>query len=193
VRLSVLLDDARACRECVGKLPNDPRPLLQAAPSSRIVVIGQAPGAAAHDTGVPWDDRSGRRLRDWLGVSGDQFYDPKRIALVPMGFCYPGKGPSGDLAPRPECAPLWHPPLLRALRKVELTVLIGRYALDRYLPDDHDTMTNAVRAHADLLPDRIALPHPSPRNNIWLKKNPWFERQTLPALRRRVAEVLAGG
>ncbi len=190
MKLQQLLTEARSCRICEPHLPHGCRPLIQGSAQSRIVVIGQAPGAAAHASGVPWDDRSGERLRSWLGVSDDEFYDPKLIALLPMGFCYPGTGTSGDLRPRTECAPEWHERLLTGLKSVSLTVVTGKYAFDRYLGDEFDTLTESVRAHADLLPERIALPHPSPRNNIWLKKHPWFEREVLVALRARVRALL---
>jgi uracil-DNA glycosylase len=191
MRLPQLLDEVRACRACADHLPEGPRPLVQASASSRIVIIGQAPGAAAHRSGTPWDDASGRRLRAWLGLTDAQFYDARLVALMPMGFCYPGKGKSGDMAPRAECAPLWHDRLLASLRRVELTVLVGRYAMERYLAGAFGSITDAAAAHDELLPDRIALPHPSPRNNIWLKKHPWFERRALPALRRRVGSIVA--
>lgn len=190
MRLPQLLDQARACTLCEPHLPEGARPLLQASASSRIVIIGQAPGAAAHRSGVPWDDASGRRLREWLGVADDEFYDARRVALVPMGFCYPGKGRSGDMAPRSECAPQWHAPILKKLRRLELTIYVGRYAVERYLEGRFPTVTDAVRAAPELLPNRIALPHPSPRNNRWLAGNPWFERRVLPALRRRVAAAM---
>jgi len=191
--LPVILE-ARKCTICDG-LPLGPRPLLAGSAASRIVIIGQAPGAAAHASGTPWNDKSGERLRQWLGVTDTQFYDPALIALVPMGFCFPGKGRSGDLPPRPECAPAWHQRILRGLGKVELIVLVGKYAIAEYLRDDdgadlYPSITDAARGFAELLPDRIALPHPSPRNNIWLKKNAWFERRSLPALRRRVTDIL---
>ncbi|MFG0273701.1 MAG: uracil-DNA glycosylase family protein [Phycisphaerales bacterium] len=190
MRLPQLLEEARACRVCDAELPEGARPLVQGAASSRIVIIGQAPGAAAHRSGTPWDDASGRRLREWLGLTDAQFYDARLVALVPMGFCYPGKGASGDMAPRAECAPLWHERLLRGMRRIELTVLIGRYALERYIDGAYGSITDAARAHAALLPERIALPHPSPRNNIWLKKHPWFGAEALPALRERVAQLV---
>lgn len=142
-----------------------------------------------HASGVPWDDPSGVRLRSWLGVDRPTFYDPDRLALLPMGFCYPGTGSSGDLPPRPECAPLWHERLLALLPPDRLTILLGQYALGRYAPE-FPTVTAAVEAWEALLPDRIALPHPSPRNNRWLARKPWFERDTLPALRARVRDVL---
>lgn len=185
-----ILNQARSCRICEPHLPHGCRPLLQGSAESRLLVIGQAPGAAAHESGVPWDDRSGLRLRSWLGVSHDEFYDPRIVALLPMGFCFPGTGPSGDLRPRPECAPEWHERVLAGLRSISLTVIIGHYAFERYLGGVYDTLTEAVRAFEELLPACIALPHPSPRNNIWLRKNPWFEGEVLVALRARVRASL---
>jgi len=186
-----LLTEIRACRVCEDVLPNEPRPILVASAASRIVIIGQAPGRIAHETGVPWNDVSGKRLRAWLGVSDEQFYDPALFALVPMGFCYPGKSGAGDMAPRPECAPLWHPQLLPQLKKLALTIYIGRYPFERYLADLAATLTEGVRAASKLLPARVLLPHPSPRNQFWIKKNPWFTRDVLPAVQARVREVLA--
>lgn len=186
MRLNVLLSEIRSCTICAEHLPLGPRPLLQAAPSSRVLIIGQAPGSVAHASGIPWDDRSGQRLREWLGVNDKTFYDPKKIALAPMGFCYPGSGKGGDLPPRPECAQTWQEPLLKALEKVELTVLIGRYAYEHKIGDRFGTLTEAVRAWEELLPETIVLPHPSSRNNRWLAKHPWFERDVLPALRGRI-------
>lgn len=185
-----VLKEARSCRVCAAELPNEPRPLLAATASSRILIIGQAPGRIAHETGIPWNDASGKRLRDWLAITDDQFYDPALIALVPMGFCFPGKAKGGDMAPRPECAPLWHPQILAALKHIEITIYIGRYPFDRYLPDLADNFTDAVRASRALLPKRVLLPHPSPRNQIWLTKNPWFATDVLPPLRQRVRRVL---
>lgn len=185
-----MLKEVRACRVCEGSLPNEPRPLVAASASSRLVLIGQAPGRVAHESGVPWNDASGRRLRQWLGVSDEEFYDPSLIALVPMGFCFPGKGKGGDMPPRPECAPLWHPRILPKLRKVELTVYIGRYPFERYLAREFASLTEGVRAADRLLPDRILLPHPSPRNQLWIRANPWFEQEVLPLLQRRVGRVV---
>ncbi len=190
MRLKVLLDEVRACTICAPDLPNDPNPLVQGSARSRLLIIGQAPGAAADKTGVPWDDRSGDRLRDWLGLSPDAFYDEQRVALMPMGFCFPGKGRSGDLAPRPECAPQWHQSLLNEFTGVRFTIFVGQYAFKRYLADQYTSLTSATQAHSDLLPKRIALPHPSPRNNIWLRRNPWFEEECLPALQKRVRSAL---
>lgn len=188
--LPQLVAAAQGCAVCANDLPCGPRPLLQAGRSAAIMIIGQAPGRRAHDSGTPWDDASGQRLRDWLGVSEAQFYDSGCIALMPMGFCYPGTGASGDLPPRPECAPRWHNRLLNKLPKIELTVLIGRYAIDHYAEQTYRTLTEAVADHARFLPDRIVLPHPSPRNNRWLAKNPWFAEEVLPKLRRRVSKLV---
>ena len=185
-----VLREARACTVCAPHLPLGPRPLLAGARGSRILIIGQAPGAAAHASGVPWDDRSGERLRAWLGVTPEVFYNPALVALMPMGFCYPGKGRSGDNPPRPECAPLWHERIRGALGAVALTVYVGQYAFARYLGDEYATITDAARAFDELLPSRVALPHPSPRNNIWLKKHRWFEKDAVPALQRCVASAL---
>lgn len=186
-----ILKEVRACRVCERELPNEPRPLLAASSSSRLVVIGQAPGRIAHETGVPWNDASGKRLREWLGVTDEQFYDESLVALVPMGFCYPGKAKGGDMAPRPECAPLWHPKVLSKLAKVELTVYIGSYPFNRYLADEAENLTEGVRAAKRLLPSRILLPHPSPRNRLWIARNPWFEPEVLGPLRKRVREILS--
>ena len=188
-----LLNRIRACTECARHLPHGPRPIVAAASESRIVIIGQAPGRKVHETGSPWDDPSGDRLREWMEIDAETFYDEGRIALVPMGFCYPGKGKSGDLPPRPECAPLWHEPLLEAMPNVRLTLVIGRYAQDRYLGERaHRTLTETVRHFENFLgDDLLPLPHPSPRNNLWMRRNPWFEEDVLPTLRRRVRRALA--
>jgi uracil-DNA glycosylase len=189
-RLTVLMREIRACRICEAALPDGLRPLVQGSQTSRVLIIGQAPGSAAHSSGVPWDDRSGDRLREWMGVSKETFHNERLIALMPMGFCYPGTGARGDLRPRPECAPEWHDRMLAELPDVSLTILTGKYAFDRYLSDDFSSITEASRAHKHLLPSRIALPHPSPRNNFWLKKNPWFESDVLPVLRRRIRKLI---
>lgn len=186
-----VLNEARGCTTCHSSLPLGPKPLVAGSKTSRLLIIGQAPGKVAHTSGVPWSDQSGQRLREWLGLSDEQFYDESLVALMPMGFCYPGTGSSGDMPPRPECAPLWHDKLAKAFKRVELTVYIGQYAFGRYLSPLHATLTDAVAAHASLLPERICLPHPSPRNNIWLKKHPWFASELLPALRAQVGQILA--
>ena len=190
-QLPALLKEVRGCAFCVAHLPLGPRPIVSAHRSARIVIIGQAPGKRVHESGIPWDDPSGKRLREWLGVSENEFYDEKKIALVPMGFCYPGTGKSGDLPPRKECAELWHEKLLSSIPNIELTLLLSQYSQAYYLADERkDSLTETVRAWKQYLPQYIPLPHPSPRNNIWLKKNPWFEKKLLPDLRRRVRRVL---
>lgn len=187
-----LLREIRACRLCEDHLPYEPRPVLAASASARILIIGQAPGRIAHHTRTPWNDASGRRLRQWLELSDKQFYDRALIALVPMGFCYPGSTRSGDVPPRPECARHWHPRLFAKLKRAELTILVGRYAFDRYLATEARSLTEGVRLAPRLLPARILLPHPSPRNQMWLRNNPWFESSVLPLLRRRVRRIVEG-
>ncbi len=188
--LTALLADITSCTVCAESLPHRPRPVVQAGPSARIVIIGQAPGRRVHESGIPWDDPSGKTLRRWLGLSDQQFYDPNIVALVPMGFCYPGSARSGDNPPRPECAPLWHEPLLAHLPEDRLSVIIGTYALKRYVPQRKKTLTETVANFAEYLPEQVVLPHPSPRNQHWLTKNPWFETDTLPLVRQRVNEIL---
>jgi uracil-DNA glycosylase len=191
--LRPLLAEIAACRACAGRLPHAPRPVVQAGPGARILIIGQAPGSRVHATGIPWDDPSGDRLRDWLGLDRETFYDPDRVAMEPMGFCYPGKGASGDLPPRPECAPLWQARVRAALPNVRLTLLVGTYAQAHYLPGARGAdMTARVRGSLGLLPERLALPHPSWRVVIWMRRNPWFETELLPAARAAVAAALAG-
>ncbi|MFP2768590.1 uracil-DNA glycosylase family protein [Oceanisphaera sp. KMM 10153] len=185
-----LLQRVRSCRICEAQLPLGPRPVVQMAPPARIMIIGQAPGTRVHETGIPWNDPRGDTLRRWLQLSREQFYDPGVIAIMPMGFCYPGRGKSGDLPPRPECAPAWHEQLLVALPHIQLTLLIGQYAQRYYLGKQYRTLTETVRHWRDFAPDRLPLPHPSPRNRRWLSQNPWFEQEELPALRRRVHQVL---
>ncbi|PMN69521.1 uracil-DNA glycosylase family protein [Enterovibrio norvegicus] len=188
--LPSLLEDINRCQICAEHLPLGPRPVVQAASSAQILIIGQAPGTRVHETGIPWNDPSGDRLREWLQIDKTRFYDPNIIAIMPMGFCYPGKGNSGDLPPRPECAPIWHASVKQHLPNIELTLLIGDYAQRYYLKDKPRTLTETVKANAQWSPDFIALPHPSPRNNIWLRKNPWFEEDVLPYLRNRVGQLL---
>lgn len=187
-----LLDEVRACTLCALSLPFEPRPVLQFHPDARILIAGQAPGRRAHVSGVPFDDPSGVRLRAWLGVSDEIFYDPTLFAILPMGMCFPGTGVSGDLPPRPECAPTWRPRLLAELTNVRLTLVIGQYALAYHLPSSTiGTVTQRVEEWRTYWPSVVPLPHPSPRNYGWLSKNPWFAQELLPALRTRVADVLA--
>lgn len=189
--LDSLLEEIRACRLCAAELPLGPRPVVRASASARILVVGQAPGTAVHASGIPFDDPSGERLRDWMGVDRDTFYDTSRIALVPMGFCYPGRGPSGDLPPKKRCARSWRAELLGALNSIELTLVIGQYAKAWHLPEARAlNLTETVRRHSEWGAARMALPHPSPRNNIWLARNPWFEAEVIPRLRSRVKAVL---
>jgi uracil-DNA glycosylase family 4 len=191
--LLTILQDARSCQVCSPHLRLGPRPLLAASSESQILLVGQAPGRVAHASGVPWSDRSGDRLRDWLGVSRGDFYDPRCFAIIPMGFCYPGKGERGDLAPRAECAPLWHQKLFQSIRSVKLTIYLGRYAFEHYLGDSYDSLTLAAKDFKKLLPTHMVIPHPSPRNAIWVKKHAWFEAKLLPALQASIATILAHG
>ncbi|MEZ4825044.1 MAG: uracil-DNA glycosylase family protein [Bacteroidia bacterium] len=191
-QLEQLLAEIRACRYCEAHLPLGPRPVLSAGTGAAILIAGQAPGTRVHATGIPWNDPSGDRLRSWLMMGKDIFYDENRIAIVPMGFCYPGKGKSGDLPPRPECAALWHKRLLGELTSVKLTLAIGQYATDYYLGDKKKkNLTETVRNWESYLADGvIPLPHPSPRNLLWLKKNPWFEEELIPVIRKEVWKLL---
>ncbi len=189
--LASLLTEVRACVLCAEHLPLGPRPVFQLHPTARILIAGQAPGRRVHQTGVPFDDASGDRLREWMGISRDVFYDARQVAILPMGFCYPGTGRSGDLPPRPECAPAWRASLLSRLKRVQLTLAIGQYAQAYHLPSNRASVTAAVQAWREHWPHIVALPHPSPRNNLWLRRNPWFDEEVIPALRARVSEVLA--
>lgn len=188
--LSDLLSEVRACRICETHLPLGPRPVVQLHRQARILIVGQAPGRKVHDSGVPFNDASGNRLREWLGVTRDVFYDPKQFALVPMGFCFPGSGRSGDLPPRPECVPAWREQLLGHLARVELTLVLGQYAQAYHFGKGKQSLTELVKSWRTYWPHKVPLPHPSPRNNLWLRRNPWFEEQVLPSLRKRVAELL---
>ena len=182
-----LLAEVRACRICAAHLPHGPRPIVQLGASARLVIIGQAPGSKVQASGVPWQDDSGERLRDWTGLGSETFYDPARVALMPMGFCYPGAGENADLPPRRECAPLWHARLMAALAPTRLVLLVGIHAQDYYLKDRAKrTMTETVRRFSDYLPTYFPLPHPSWRSTGWMRKNPWFAADVLPQLRRAV-------
>ena len=190
--LETLLADIGRCTLCAAQLPNPPRPILQSGAAARIVIIGQAPGTRAHESGVPWNDSSGDRLREWTGLDATTFYDPARIALIPIGFCYPGAAKGADLPPRPECAPRWHAELLARLPAVRLTLLVGIHAQGHYLPGQaRATMTETVRGFAALGPDRFPLPHPSWRSTGWMRRNPWFAAEVVPALRDAVRLALA--
>ena len=192
--LSTLLDEIRGCTHCAAHLPLGPRPVVRAAPTARLMIVGQAPGTRVHESGIPFNDRSGDRLRDWLQMPPEIFYDETRVAIVPIGFCYPGVNPrGGDLPPRPECAPLWHPRLMPHLGELQLTLLVGQYAQARYLGKRRArNLTETVRAWADYLPDYLPLPHPSWRTAGWQKKNLWFDAELLPELRRLIGDALAG-
>ena len=190
-RFARLLREVRACRVCEAHLPNPPKPILLAAASATLMIVGQAPGRKVHETGIPWNDPSGDRLREWLKLEREVFYNSRRIAIIPAGFCYPGTGENGDLPPRPECAPLWHPRLRALLPHIKLTLLVGNYAQAYYLGDRmKSSVTETVRAYQEYLPEFLPLPHPSPRNQGWLKSNPWFEKKVIPQLRLLVSSAL---
>ena len=191
--VAALLTQVRACSLCAGHLPLGPRPVLQLHGAARILIAGQAPGRKVHASGVLFADASGERLRGWLGLSSAEFYDPRQVAILPMGFCYPGTGASGDLRPRPECAAAWRAGLLARLKKLKLTLVIGQYAMAYHLPDEGAALTEVVHNWRNYWPNTVPLPHPSPRNNLWLARNPWFESDLIPVLRQRVREVLQGG
>lgn len=187
---------ARSCTFCQGELPFAPKPVLRARESARILIVGQAPGTKVQASGIPWDDPSGEKLREWMALSPDQFYDERHIAILPMGLCYPGKGKSGDLPPRKECAALWHQPISSRLVNIQLILLIGQYAQNQYYPKDTLNLTERVKRQCEqgfelrngqLL---VCLPHPSPRNRIWLKKNPWFEQTIVPNLKKQITHAL---
>jgi uracil-DNA glycosylase len=187
---SNLLSEVHACTKCAAHLPHGVRPVLQIHPQAHILIAGQAPGRKVHETGVPFDDASGDRLREWMGITREVFYDAKKISILPMGLCYPGTGRSGDLPPLSECAPAWRGQLLSHLKNLNLTLVIGKYAQEYHLPSAGESLTEIVQTWHNHWPLVVPLPHPSPRNNIWLKRNPWFENELLPVLQDRVAEVL---
>ena len=190
--LGSLLAAVRNCRACEAHLPLGPRPVLRAARTARILIAGQAPGLRVHTTGIPWDDPSGERLRGWMGVGKDVFYDESRVAIIPMGYCYPGRGKSGDMPPRRECAELWLDHLLAKLPGIELTLLIGQHAQRHYLGGRRkSTLAETTKAWQEYAPQYIPIPHPSPRNTPWLQRNSWFEQQLLPELRTRIKALLA--
>lgn len=188
-----LLAKVQSCTLCAKHLQYGVRPVLQIDPKAKILIAGQAPGAKVHATGVPFDDASGVRLREWMGVSEKVFYNPEQIAILPMGFCYPGKGPSGDLPPRSECAATWRSDLLQQLPQIKMTLLVGQYAQAYHLNQKKTSVTETVRTWQSHWPKIVPLAHPSPRNNIWLSRNPWFERELLPMLKQQLAQVLSEG
>ena len=190
-KLQLLTREIRACTCCEQQLPFAPNPIVRPSAKAKILIIGQAPGTKVHETSISWNDASGNKLRDWMGIDRDIFYDDDKIAVMPMGFCYPGKGKSGDLPPRPECAPKWHSSLLELMSQVELTLLIGMYAQKYYLQAQRKkNLTETVRAWRMYMPHYLPMPHPSPRNKLWLKKNAWFEREVIPVLKNRVRELI---
>lgn len=189
--MSALHEEIAACTLCASRLLLGPRPVAQFSSTARLLIVGQAPGIKVHRSGVPWDDASGQRLCEWTGLTAEELHDPARVAIVPMGFCYPGKGKSGDLPPRPECAPLWHPRVLAELPDDRLTLLVGTHAQKYYLPEARKhPMVEIVRAFRTFGPEFFPLPHPSWRSTIFLRRNPWFEAEVLPELRKRVREHL---
>ena len=188
---SALLKNISLCVLCAEKLPNPPKPVVRFDEHSKIMIIGQAPGRKVHNLGIPWMDASGKELRRWLNISEDEFYNTENFALVPMGFCFPGTGKSGDLPPRSECAPHWHAQILKICSQVKLILAVGNYAQRYYLPGMKDlTLTERVRRFRECKDGILPLVHPSPRNKIWHKKNPWFETELLPELRKSVADIL---
>jgi len=193
--LTRLLREVRACQLCVAHLPLGARPVLQLASTARLLIIGQAPGSKAHQSGIPWNDASGDRLRDWLGLGPSVFYDAARVAILPMGFCYPGAADNqGDMPPRPECAPHWHERLLRHLPDLQMTLLVGQYAQRHYLGTRRkSSMTETVKAFSGYHPQFFPLPHPSWRSLIWMRKHPWYEQTVIPELRKAVRKAIRGG
>ncbi|MTJ00877.1 uracil-DNA glycosylase family protein [Idiomarina piscisalsi] len=186
-----LLTEVRQCTLCEPELPMGARPVVQLHPNAKILVAGQAPGRRVHASGKPFDDPSGDRLRQWMGIDKSTFYDAEKLAIIPMGLCYPGTGKSGDLPPRPECAPAWRHKLLEQLPNLELTLAIGQYAQSWHIDEPKQTLTERVKNWEHYWPDVLPLPHPSPRNNLWLKRNPWFEDAVIPTLQKRIAELVS--
>ena len=188
--LDNLLREIKSCKICEEHLQLGANPVLRASAKSKIMVIGQAPGTKVHESGIPWNDASGRNLRSWLGVTDEEFYNTDLFGIVPMGFCYPGKGKSGDLPPRKECAPQWHQKLWDQMPNIEMTLLIGSYAQAFYLPNRKRNLTETVKNFEEYLPEYFVTPHPSPRNRLWMRKNSWFEEDVIPVLKLRVSEIL---
>ncbi len=189
--IDILIEEIRGCTICKAHLPNSPKPIISVSKNAKILVIGQAPGQKVQDSGIPWNDASGKALRDWLGVSSAQFYDTNLFGIMPMGFCFPGSGKSGDLPPRKECAISWHQKVLQQMPNIQLTLLIGKYAQEYYLQKAaKENLTETVKNCTAYLPTYFPLPHPSPRNNIWMKKNEWFKVNLLPILQNKVSEII---
>jgi uracil-DNA glycosylase family 4 len=189
--MEALLKEIRVCKVCKKDLKHGARPVVTASKYSKIALIGQAPGISVHNSGIPWNDPSGVRLRSWLNMDEKAFYDTNNLALIPMGFCYPGKGKTGDLPPRKECAPLWHEKIFNKIDKLQLILLVGAYAQNYYLgKQKKKSLTETVQSFYEYLPKFFPLPHPSPRNNIWMKKNPWFEEEVLKELKQIVRQIL---
>lgn len=190
VKLQRLTSNIRACTQCEKHLPLTPNPIVRPSRKAKILIIGQAPGTKVHETSISWNDASGNKLREWMGIDRELFYDTDKIAIMPMGFCYPGKGKSGDLPPRPECAPKWHESLLKLMPQIELVLLIGMYSQKYYLKQKRKlNLTETVRAWEQYAPRYLPMPHPSPRNKLWLKRNEWFERDVVPMLKKRVNKL----
>lgn len=188
-----LVEKIRKCEVCKDYLPLGPRPVVQLSSTSKIVIIGQAPGRRVHETGIPWNDASGKKLREWMNVDEATFYNPEIFSIMPMGFCYPGKGVSGDLPPRPECAPLWHPKILKNIKGSPLILLIGQYAQRYYLgKQNKERLTETVKSYSEYLPRYFPLPHPSPRNQYWVTINPWFMQKAIPELQKRISLAIEG-
>ena len=186
-----LLQEIRTCTICQTHLDHAPRPILSISNDSKVLLIGQAPGQKVHHSGIPWQDASGKNLRSWLGVDESTFYDPKYFGILPMGFCYPGKGTQGDLPPRKECAPQWHQMVIKKCQEIKLTILLGKYAHQYYLRNKiGKNLTETVKSYKHYLPQYFVLPHPSPRNRFWMRKNPWFASEVLPVLQHTVKEIL---
>lgn len=187
-----LLKDVRGCNLCAEHLPLSARPVFQMSETAKILIVSQAPGRRVHETGIPFNDPSGDRLRAWMGIDREIFYDATRIAILPMGFCYPGTGKYGDFPPRPECADAWRKKLLLRMPNIQLTLVVGQYAQDWHLSEKQKhTLTDTVKAWKEFWPDHLPLPHPSPRNNIWFRKNSWFEKDILWVLQERIKEILS--
>jgi len=188
----MLLAEIRSCTVCAPFLSFGPRPVVQLSPQAKILILSQAPGKKVHESGIPFTDASGKRLREWMGIDRNIFYDKEKIAILPMGLCYPGKGKTGDLPPRRECAGTWHASILKHLLNVHLTLVVGRFAQHYYLPQSkRSTLTDTIRCWRSFRPEIIPLPHPSPRNTLWLRRNPWFAEEVLPSLRQSVEEILS--